>query len=203
MQLMAQTYEFERNLTIYKYFKIIAIKIIIQPRLTYEITPSVPGRIMYDWINQVRENILADDSAKEVTIYATRSKCYKFVPVNTVLTFGGYSVNYRDWVPTENANLINNLPGWIKISSPFSFSFTVETLVKFKGNQTNVNPQLLKVIGAKLEDDKELKIIKEEEDEEDIKEGIDEIFEGKKEVKIKKKINKLNEELNKMKLGNK
>jgi len=136
MVYMASTNEFERNVVQFKYFKIIGVKIIIQPRLTYEISPVLQARISYDWISNLQENILADDSAKEVNCYNTRPKIYRFKPPNVLVNRNGLAYNLGSWMPT-NIDL-NYIPGWIKVSSEFPLYFCVETIVKFKGNQTQV-----------------------------------------------------------------
>jgi hypothetical protein len=181
MVTMAQTEEFERNVNIFKYFKIIGIKIIIQPRLTYEISPMLQGRITYDWTSPLLENILADDGSKEVTVYSTKNTIYKFKPVNAAITSNNYTYNYKDWLPTMNANILTYLPGWIKISSSFPFYFCVETIVAFKGNQTQVNANNNKVIKIKG-----MKLNHEEEKEEDLKENVEEV-EFEEEIKEEKK----------------
>lgn len=201
MKLMAQTVEFESYVTRFKFFKIIGVKVIIQPRLTYELEPLVPARIMIDWTNQVDENILADDGAKQVMYYNTRPKIYRFKSPNVVVTKGGTAYSLGGWMHT-GINL-NNLPGYLKISSEFPINLTCETVVVFRGNQTDINPQsqIIRFEGGKVIDEKDKKLEDEKEDEvreekvdklrKIIEEGKDEEIDEEKVDKLRKMIRKL------------
>jgi len=202
MKLMAQTSEFESYVTRFKYYKIIGVKIIIQPRLTYELTPLLQSRITIDWTNNTNENILADDGSKEVNYYNTRPKVYRFRPPKMTINRYGNAYNLGGWTPT-NIDL-NYLPGWLKISSEFPLNLCTETIVIFRGNQTSVNPQsqIIKFEGGKVvevqdEKEEEEKKEREEEEEEEEKENIN-IEEERRimenEVKKKKEIKKLIEQ---------
>jgi hypothetical protein len=192
IKLMAQSVEFESYVTRFRFFKIVGVKIIIQPRLTYEINPLLPARLTIDWASEVNENILADDSAKQVMYYNTRPKVYRFRSPKIIVTRGGTAYNLGGWMHT-GINL-NNLPGFLKISSEFPLNLTCETIVVFRGNQTDVNPQsqIIKFEGGKVVEE-----VKEEEEKEEDKEEVEvedkeaELLDIVEEMKKKDKAEKL------------
>jgi hypothetical protein len=148
IQNMVNNTEFERNLPLYKFWKLEGVKIIIPPRLD-TFNGTVPtARIGVDWNNDLIENIRQDDSSKEFSGYQTRMKVFRYIAPNALLSASnGKTVNYGDWVAT-NYDLQNTIPpGFIKIYSTFNFFFTVECIVLFKGSQVNfsVNREPLKV----------------------------------------------------------
>jgi hypothetical protein len=192
MKLMAQSTEFESYVTRFRYFKIIGVKVIVQPRLTYEISPLLPSRLTIDWANMSDENILADDSAKQIMYYNTRPKVYRFRSPKIIVTRGGTAYNLGGWNYTGIS--LNYLPGYLKISSEFPLNLTCETIVVFRGNQTDVNPQsqIIRFEGGKVveeakeEEEKEEEKEKEEEVEDKEAELIDIVEEMKKKDKAEK-----------------
>ncbi|MBS7551901.1 hypothetical protein KII05_10750, partial [Weissella confusa] len=194
IKLMAQSTEFESYVTRFRFFKIVGVKIIIQPRLTYELSPLLPARLTIDWASELNENILADDGAKQVMYYNTRPKVYRFRSPKIIVTRSGTAYNLGGWMHT-GINL-NNLPGFLKISSEFPLNLTCETIVVFRGNQTDVNPQsqIIKFEGGKIvEENKEEEEIKEEEKEkeEDVEDKEAELIDIVEEMKKKDKAEKM------------
>jgi hypothetical protein len=138
MEQVQDNVEFERFTTIFKFFKVMGVKIIFPPRIRNESDYDVllNGRITIDWANNLEENLQGDDGSKEFTAYSTRSRVYRFKPPNSILynTTRDYSVNYTEWTPIEQ---IGRLPGYLKLTTNFRAQFIVETVIAFRGNQTN------------------------------------------------------------------
>jgi len=190
---MLDTYrngEFERNVPLYRYFKIIGFKVIIPPRLNTDNTQLPNARITIDWADGTGENIIQDDGSKEISAYSTRTKVFKFKPPNLLIkpAVGNLMINYSDWMPT---NMVEGFvpPGYFKAASAFTFNFTIETVVAFRGSQFTLNSNKIKQIN---------KIEKEEEKEEE-----EEIKEEKEEYGNDEKIRELEEEIKKLKIEKK
>lgn len=183
MQYIVNDVEYERFITTFKFWRLEGIKIILPPRMVNSGAYTTTGRIGIDWNNNVLEDILGDDSSKEVTNYQTRNVVYKFKPPNArLLCENGTPINYREWQAT-NIDLGSTVPpGYIKVTCNWSFAFVVEALVKFRGNQTNMSATY-KVQGntvTKLDANVPEDIMLEQ----DIQEEPKEV---KKNIKIKKK----------------
>lgn len=183
--------EFERYVGIYKYFKIIGVKIIVPPRneLSGEVVQT--ARIAYDWVTGVVENILSDDNAKEITSYQTRNKVFKFFPPNLLIKAptGSNYVNYNSWLPMSQISGFVP-PGYIKISSEFAFDFTVETIVKFRGCETQNTSNNKKIIGFKKKEEGKSEEVDEKLNEEVEKDDsrpnlVDDLMNNLEQLKIK------------------
>lgn len=174
--------EFEDKLVRFKYFRIQGVKIIMVANNKVGATAS--GRISLDWNSNILENIYKDDGAKEFPNYLTRNVVFRFLTPNANLSMSdGRTINYAAWTPT-NFPMSNAIPpGFIKISAAFAFTFTTETLIIFKGSQTEFTPN--KVIGRKEEDIKEEEI-KENEEVKDDEQNIKDINELIKKIKLNK-----------------
>lgn len=187
--------EFERNLSLYRYFKVIGHKIIIPPRLNTDNSQLPNARISVDWADGTGENIIQDDGSKEISAYSTKTHIFRFRSPNVLIKAptGSYYFNYSEWLPTNQTSGFVP-PGYIKVSSAFTFNYTVETLVIFKGSQTN-NAANNKIIKMKLIDkeNKENEIKEEEEKEiSKIEEQEKEQEEDNGDGEIDNIINKLN-----------
>lgn len=139
MQNIFNNNEFERNLTIFNYFRVRGIKIILHPNI--KLGSFLSGRMSMNWSSDLLENVMNDDGSKEFGNYLTNYKIFRFRPPNANLFLqNGRVINYRVWTPT-NFNLSSSIPpGYLKISAHFQFSFTVECIVDFKGSQTEIIP---------------------------------------------------------------
>jgi hypothetical protein len=184
MQDVVSNVEFEEKLNKFKYFRMLGVKIIMNANNKVGATAS--GRISLDWNSNIVENIYKDDGAKEFPNYLTRNMIFRFLVPNANLSMSdGRTINYNIWTPT-NFPLSNAIPpGFIKISAAFAFTFTTETLVSFKGSQTEIIPN--KIIGRVKQEEQ-----KEEIKEEEIKENNDEEEEGDINIKdVEKLIKKM------------
>lgn len=137
MYYVVNSNEYERLISIYKYIKIVGIKVIVPPRNIQTNTAILPGRISYDWLNDQAENLLSDDNAKIINPYNTRTRVYKFKPPNMNIRYGERYYNYGEWLPITFGDSVIP-PGFIKISSAFPIALTVETIVRFRGNETQL-----------------------------------------------------------------
>jgi hypothetical protein len=192
-----QNAEFERNLPLFRYFKIIGMKVIIPPRLNTDNVQLPNARISMDWADGTGENIQQDDSSKEITAYSTRTKVYKFKPPNLLIksAAGNQFLNYSEWMPTnQTAGYVP--PGYFKITTAFTFNMTIEVLVMFRGSQFGTNSNKIRKI-EKIEEEKEEEKEEEEEKREEIREERDE------EKGNDEKIKELEEELRKLKIEKK
>jgi len=155
MAIVSNSEEFERHVTNFKYFRIIGVKVIVPQRQADTFSVPIPGRITYDWVSNVEENVLADDGGKEISNYQTGYRTYRFAPPNMIIQGQNGTYNYKNW---NSTNYAVNLPGWLKISAAFSFNLVVETYVEFRGNQTQVLPNVIKLDFRKNKDIKEIKL---------------------------------------------
>lgn len=195
MQASAYAQEFERNLPIYRYFKVIGHKVIVPPRLNTDNSQLPSARISLDWADGTGENVIQDDGSKEIPAYSTRNHVFRFKAPDVLIKAptGNYYFNYANWLPSNQTSGFVP-PGYIKISSAFTFNYTVETLIAFKGSQTQT-ASTVKIIKMKRleeikEDEKEQE--KDEEKEEDKEENDNE----KKD--LENQLNNLFDKINKL-----
>jgi hypothetical protein len=190
--------EFERNLSLYHYFKIIGHKIIIPPRLNTDNSQLPSARISVDWTDGTGENIIQDDGSKEISAYSTKTHIFRFKSPNVLIKAptGSYYFNYSEWLPTNQTSGFVP-PGYIKVSSAFTFNYTVETLVIFKGSQTNNAAN--KIIKMN-EINKEIKEDEKEEEIDKISKIEEEVKEEEEHAKGDEEINNIINKLNKLKL---
>jgi hypothetical protein len=207
MNAMFNNQEFERNITLFKYWKLIGVKIIIQPRVNENQGNDPTGRITIDWNNDLVENILADDGSKEIAPYSTRYQVYRYAPPDALLTAAnGKRINYANWIAANDGFQDTLAPGYLKITSTWQFSFVVELIVLWKGNQTHLAVEAIKKIVVpkekkedvvKMKEEEKDKKIEEEEnkeeeiEEEDEKENKELQIKGKQDKELKQLINKL------------
>jgi hypothetical protein len=157
--------EFERNATVFNFCRVLGVKVIIPPRFFMEPEYFPNGRLCLDWTSSVNENESNSDSAKEFFQYSTRPRVFKFLPPNSNLQSGARYINYRQWWSMNNIS--GYVPaGWLKITCSFTFNFTVEVIVQFKGSKvvTAVN-SVKKLISVPLPPEEEKEDEKEEEEE--------------------------------------
>jgi hypothetical protein len=159
--------EFERNAGSFNFCRVLGVKVIIPPRFFMEPNYEPNGRLCLDWTSSVNENESNSDSAKEFFQYSTRPRVFKFIPPNSNLQSGARYINYRQWWSMNNIS--GYIPaGWLKITCSFTFNFTVEVIVQFKGSKVvsavNGVKKLIATPLKKEEDEKE------EEKEDEIKE---------------------------------
>lgn len=178
MQEVKASQEYSRYINVFHYYKVIGVKIIIPPRIAEYTQNDVTGRIAVDWSSRAVEDISMDDSAKEIAAYSTRYQVYRFAPPNAMLSDSFEKrINYKDWISTNDQIV---LPGSLKITSNFKFAFTVEVILIFKGNQTEITSNV-KEIGGQVnmlstkeevkEDEKEEKKKDEDKEEDKTKEN--------------------------------
>lgn len=172
--------EFTRYVNLFHYYKLIGLKLIIPPRIAEYTQDDITGRIAVDWTSQSVENVIRDDSAKEIAAYSTRYQVYRFAPPNVTLSDNiNKRINYKDWISTKDQI---TLPGSLKITSNFKFKFTIEVIMIFKGNQTE-RTLSIKEIGGQVN----MLSLKEEvkEDKKNEKKKDDSIEEVKNDEEIK------------------
>lgn len=159
--------EFERNAVSFNFCRVIGVKVIIPPRFILEPDYKPNGRLCLDWTSSVTENESNSDSAKEFFQYSTRPRVFKFLPPNSNLQSGARWINYRQWWSMNNIS--GFVPaGWLKITCAFTFNFTVEVLVQFKGSKfVSAVSTLKKLISVPLQKKEEKEEEKEDEKEEE------------------------------------
>jgi hypothetical protein len=204
MYSVVHSEEFQRNLPLYRYWKLIGIKIIINPRVTQTTSNDLSGRITVDWDNEAIENILSDDSSKDIPSYSTRYRIYKFMPPDVMLTgLNGKRINYNNWIST-NDDLQNAVPpGYIKISCNWDFNFSLEAMILWKGNQTSYTADTYKILNnqvIKMGKEEEKLELKEEEKEKEDKKEINENKEINEGKDINNILNGIKEQLKKIDL---
>lgn len=131
--------EFESKTILFRFFKIVGLKVIVPPRLNTDQAQLPTARLMVDWANGTAENISLDDGAKEIFPYSTTPRVYRFKSPDVLIKAptGLFYVNYSNWMPSNQTTGFVP-PGYIKITGSFAFNFTVETLVLFKGMDTSL-----------------------------------------------------------------
>lgn len=173
-----QSVEFQKQVQLYHYWKLIGVKIIIPPRIAEFRSQDNTARISVDWTNTNAEDVTLDDSAKEVAAYSTKYQVYRFAPPNALLIDSDERrINYKDWI-TVNDPIVP--PGVLKISSNFNFTMVLEVMIIFKGNQTEIVNDKIKIGGivsiGREENKEEEKKVDYEEEKKDEKEEEQDVW---------------------------
>jgi len=201
--LIVENTEFETKKSLFKWYKIAFIRVTLYPANTN--TADSIGYLNFSWDN-IETNtlsIIKDDSSKVFSMYRTRSKTFKWLPVKSVLNVQSVSQDpplvFMDPTLYNSTDLIENIPGWLWVFNPSAspLNFSYEAVVLFRANDFIDHPSKLAadtlfknvefesktkpfVRGEKIE---EKKIEEEKEEDEKEKSDDDEYFPSEEKLK--------------------
>lgn len=152
--LIVENTEFTTKKSLFKWFKISAVRVILHP---CNVTSAQPvGYMNFSWDNTQTNtlSIIKDDSSKSFSFYRTRTKTFKWLPVKSVLNVQSVQQDpplvFMDPTLYNSTDLLSNIPGWLWVynTSLSILDFSFQAIVNFRANDFIDHPS--KIVMANL-----------------------------------------------------